>query len=76
MVWNYKQLLKRVDKWNKENNDCLTLIRTYKNTWKSWGNSKGVRYSLWDSECNLLASGTLQAIINSLNGTQYKELVK
>lgn len=76
MVWNYKQLAKRVNKWNEEKKDCLTLIRTYKNTWKSWGNSKGVRLSLWDSECNLLASGTLQNIIDNLNNTQYKELIK
>lgn len=76
MVWNYKQLLKRVDKWNSEKKDCLTLIRTYKNHWKTWGNSKGVRLSLWDSECNLLASGTLQNVIDNLNNTQYKELVK
>ena len=76
MLWNYKQLLKRVDNWNTEKKDCLTLVRTYKNHWKTWGNSKGVRLSLWDSECNLLASGTLQNVIDNLNNTQYKELVK
>lgn len=76
MVWNYKQLLKRVDKWNSEKKDCLTLNRTYRNNWKKWGNSRGVKLSLWDSDANLLASGNLQDIINTLNNTQYKELVK
>lgn len=76
MVWNYKQLLKRVNKWNEEKKDCLTLNRTYRNNWKKWGNSRGVKLSLWDSDANLLASGNLQDVIDSLNDTQYKELVK
>lgn len=76
MVWNYKQLAKRVNKWNEEKKDCLTLNRTYRHCWKKWGNSRGVKLSLWDSDANLLASGTLQNIIDNLNNTQYKELVK
>lgn len=66
MKKTYEQLASKVKKWNKENSIKLELYRTYKDSFKGWGKSQGYKYSLYTENGDLVAQGTLQAILEDL----------
>ena len=66
MIRSYKSLASKVKKWNKTSSIKLELYRNYNSNWKSWGNSKGYKYSLYTENGDLVAQGTLQAILEDL----------
>lgn len=75
MIRSYNELARKVVKWNKENSTKIELFRTYKDSYKTFGNSKGYRYSIYNIDGDLIAQGTIQGIIQDLVLTQYRELV-
>ena len=75
MIRSYTDLARKITKWNKEHNTKIELFKTYKDSYKTFGNSKGFRYSIYTTEGDLIAQGTIQGIIENLLFTQYKELI-
>jgi hypothetical protein len=75
MIRSYNELARKVVKWNKENSTKIELFRTYKDSYKTFGNSKGYKYSLYTENGDLIAQGTIQGIIQDLLLTRYRELL-
>ena len=71
MIRSYESLASKVKKWNKKNFIKLELYRTYKDSFKCWGNSKGYKYSLYTENGDLIAQGTLQGIREELLFDKY-----
>lgn len=75
MIRSYNELARKVVKWNKKSDVKLEVFKTYKNSYKCFGNSKGYRYSIYTTNGDLIAQGTIQGIIQDLLLTRYRELV-
>lgn len=75
MIKSYNDLARKVIKWNKKSDVKLEVFKTYKDSYKCFGNSKGYRYSIYNIDGDLIAQGTIQGIIQDLVLTQYRELV-
>ncbi|QBJ04207.1 hypothetical protein [Fusobacterium phage Fnu1] len=71
MIRDYESLARKVVKWNKTHSIKLELYRTYNNSFKCWGNSKGYKYSLYTNEGDLIAQGQLKTVIEDICCNKY-----
>ena len=75
MIRSYNELARKIRNWNNKYDTKLELYRTYKDSYKCFGNSKGYRYSIYTTNGDLIAQGTIQGIIQDLILTRYRDLV-